>query len=181
MKQVLLELFRQKKGCLIFAGILLLSNAILFTLINGYQVSALNEAQRKWNDLRSRVAAVERGDVSAAYHQGKRDLEKLETMIPPKRQFPRVLGDILDAAASSALTTGAITYTPKVVKDEKLLSYSITMTVDGSYAAVKSFLADLQKNRELVVIDGIRLMNTDPFEERVSMSVTLSVYLREGA
>ena len=106
MKQTLLELFRQKKGSLIIVGILLLSNIILITLINGYQESALNEAKRKWTDLRNRVAAVERGDVSAAYQQGKRDLEKLETMLPPKRQFPRLLGDILDAAASSGLAMG---------------------------------------------------------------------------
>lgn len=181
MKQALLELFRQKRGFLIIAGTLLLANAILITLINGYQESALSEAKRKWTDQRNRVAAVERGDVTAAYQQGKRDLDKLETMIPPKGQFPRLLGDILDAAASSGLTMGTVTYNPKAVKDENLLSYGMTMTVGGSYAAVKSFLADLQKNRELVVIDDIKLTNSDPFEEKVTMEVILTVYLREGA
>jgi len=68
--------------------------------------------------------------------------------IPAKRQFPRVLGDILDAAASSAVTTGSVSYKPQAIKDQELMDYSISMSVGGSYAAVKSFLADLQKNSE---------------------------------
>ena len=67
-----------------------------------------------------------------------------------------MLGDILDAAASSAVVTGNVSYKPQAIKDQDLLAYGVSMTVGGSYAAVKSFLADLQKNSELIVIDGIR-------------------------
>ena len=140
MKQVLLELLRLKKRSLIAIGLLLLSNVVLYALVSVYQESALVKARADWSNLRRRVAAADRGDVNVAYRQGKSDLEKLRSMIPLKRQFPRVLGDILDAAASSGVATGSITYKPQVLKDENLLAYVVTMSTSGSYAAAKKLI-----------------------------------------
>jgi type IV pilus assembly protein PilO len=94
-----------------------------------------------------------------------------------------VLGDILDAAASSAVVTSNISYKPQAIKDHDLLAYGITMTVGGSYAAVKSLLGDLQNNSEMIVIDGISLSNSDLYEENVVLDLRLTVYLqgKEGA
>lgn len=181
MKLVVLELLRLKKRSLIAIVLLLLTNVVLLSLVNGYQKTALAESQAAWNNLRSRVAAADRGDVNVAYRQGKSDLEKLRSMIPLRRQFPRVLGDILETAASSGVVPGPINYKPQVLKDENLLAYAVSMSTSGSYAAVKSFLSDLQKNHELVVIDGISLTNSDPFVESVLLELRLTVYLREGA
>jgi type IV pilus assembly protein PilO len=55
------------------------------------------------------------------------------------------------------------------------------MKIDGRYAAIKSFLTDLQNNPELIVVDGFSLTNSDPFEENVVMDLHVTVYLREGA
>jgi len=181
MKQLLLELFQEKKRSLILAGALLLLNVVFYAAVNGYQAPALKEAHTKWSDLRTRVAAIERGDVNAQYRQGKADLEKLYTHIPIRRQFPRLLGDILDTAASNGVTIGAITYKPQSIKEQKLLAYGVTMGVSGSYAAVKSFLADMQSSNELTVVENISLTNSDPFEELVVLDLQLTVYLQEGA
>lgn len=181
MKQAILELLRQKRLFLIFVGALLLADLILYAVVAYYQKPALSAATKGWDDLRGRVAVIGRGDVGTLYRQGKGDLEKLAVLIPERRQFPRVVGDMLDAAASSNVAMGAITYLPKAVKDENLLAYTLQMSVTGRYAAVKSFLSDMQKNRELIVIDGITLSNQDIFEENVTMELRLTVYLREGA
>lgn len=181
MNQILLELLRLKKRSLIAIGLLLMVNIVLYLFVSAYQQPALVESHAKWSNLRSRVAVSDRGDVNIIYRQGKSDLEKLRSMIPLKRQFPSVLADIMETAASSGVSTGSITYLPQVLKDENLLAYAVTMTTSGSYAAVKSLLADLQKNHELVVVDGVSLTNSDPFMESVSMELRLTVYLREGA
>ena len=57
------------------------------------------------------------------------------------------------------------------------------MTVGGSYAAVKSFLSDLQRNGELIVVDSISLSNSDLYEENIIMDLRLTIYLqgKEGA
>jgi len=182
MIQALLEILRQKKRLLLCTGLALLLNIGLLVWIDGHQSPAIVEAQLKWNDLRRRIAAVGRVSVEKTFKQGKSDLENLKGRIPLKRQFPQLLGEILDAASSSGLSTGNITYKPQTIKDEKqLLSYGVTLSVRGKYAAIKSFLADLLSIRELVVIDSFSLNNSDAYEENVTMDLRLTVYLREGA
>lgn len=181
MMPLLLEIARTKKKMLIAVGILLLVNAVLYIFHSSYQAPAIEKAQQQWNELRRRVAADGRLDVNALHAKGKSDLEQIINRYPLKREFPRVLGDILAAASASGVSTGGVTYKALAVKDENLLSYGISMSVTGSYAAVKSFLADLQNQREMVVIEKVSLANGDYYEEKVAMELRMTVYLREGA
>jgi hypothetical protein len=89
-----------------------------------------------------------------------------------------VLGEILDAAATNAVITGNVSYKPQMLKDQDLLAYGLSMSVGGSYAAVKSFLADLQKSDELVVVEAVSLSKSDLYEENVVLDVRLTVYLQ---
>ncbi|BCS53666.1 type 4a pilus biogenesis protein PilO [Geobacter sp. SVR] len=178
---VLQEIYRLKKRLVLVVGLLAILNVALACAVGYYTSPAVVEAQARWNDLRRKVALTGRGDVDAIYRQGKTDLETLKGRIPLKREFPRVLGDILEAASASGVTTANVSYKPQTVKDERLLAYGITMNVGGSYAALKSFIADLLKNRELVVVDGLSLVNADPYQESVTMNLHVTVYLREGA
>ncbi len=180
MRDALLELVRQKKRLLLSVAVLALFTMALFIAVDGYQLPEIVAAQAKWSELRRQVALMGRGDVSSAYRQGKIDLETLKGRIPPKRQFARVLGDILEQAASSGTTIDSITYKPRVVKeDEGLLAYDLTMSVSGRYAALKSFLSDVRKFRELVVINEFGLINSDYFEENVTLDLQMTIYLRE--
>lgn len=183
MKQILIELIRQNRKMLIAAGILLFLNIILQVAVSYFLAPAVISAQTSWNDLRQRMAVAGRADVQTVYTRGLEDLKSLFGRIPPKRQFPRVLGEILDAAASSGVVTGAVSYKPQPIKEEELLAYSVSMSVSGGYAAVKSFLSDLQGLNELVVVEGISLANSDLYEENVAMDLKLTVYLqgKEGA
>ncbi|MBT1071436.1 type 4a pilus biogenesis protein PilO [Pelotalea chapellei] len=180
MIQTLLEIFRLKKRLLLITTLLLLITLILSTYVWNYQTSAIADAQITWSELRQKMALVGKQDVSLSYRQGKDALDSLEARIPLKREFPRVLGDILEAAAASGVITGNISYKPQVIKNEKLLAYSVSMNVGGGYASIKSFLADVLKSREFIVVDGFTLNNTDLYEEYVSMDLRLTVYLREN-
>jgi type IV pilus assembly protein PilO len=181
MKDAILEIIRRKRRLLIAVALLALLTVVLFIVVDGYQVPEIAAAQMKWSELRRQVAVAGRGDITKAYKQGKIDLEILRGRIPPKRQFPRLLGDILEQALSSGVTTGPITYKPRVIKDEGLLAYELAMSVNGRYAAIKSYLADLRKFRELVVVDDFSLTNSDVFEESVTMDLHVTIYLRGDA
>lgn len=178
MKQALLELLHLKKRTLIAVVTLLALNIVLYAGTAGYLEPKIGELQASWSDLRQRVAVIGRADVATVYRRGGEDLKTLATHVPAKRQFPRVLGDILDAAAASSVVTGNMSYKPQIIKDQNLLAYNISMSVGGSYAAVKSFLSDVQKNSELVVIDGISLSKSDLYEENVILDLRLTVYLQ---
>jgi type IV pilus assembly protein PilO len=184
MKQALLEICREKRRTLFVVLVLLLLNIALYAVTVGYLEPKIVASQDSWNALRQRVAVAGKADVATVYQRGVDDMKKLLLRVPAKRQFPRVLGDILDAAASSAVVTGNVSYKPQAVKGkEDLLAYGVSMSVGGSYAAVKSFLGDLQKNSEMIVIDSINLSKSDLYEENVVMDLRLTIYLqgKEGA
>ncbi len=181
MKDALLEFALRKKRILIAVALLAVMTVALFVAVDGYQEPEIAAAQQKWSELRRQVVLAGVGDVSATYRNGKADLEKLGERIPTRRQFPQLLGEILEQAASSGVTTGPITYKPREIRDEKLLAYELSLGVSGRYAAVKSFLADLQKHRELLVVDDVSWVNSDVFEENVTMDLRITIYLREDA
>lgn len=183
MNQALLELIQQKKRTLIAALVLLLLNIGLYAVTAGYLEPKIAVSQISWTDLRQRIAVAGRADVATVYRRGVDDLKKIAPRVPVKRQFPRVLGDILDAAASSAVVISNVSYKPQPIKDRDVLAYGISMTVGGSYAAVKSLLGDLQNKSEMIVIDGLSLSNSNLFEEKVVLDLRLTVYLqgKEGA
>lgn len=181
MNQILIEILRLKKVAFSIILILIILNVALVVFVNNYQAAGLVTAQTKWSELRRKVASVGRTDSSAMYRQGLDDLEKIKSKIPAKREFGRVLSDLLEDASSSGVTVGSISYKPSIIKDEGLLSYQVSFQVAGGYASIKSYLADLQKNPELIVVDDIALSNNDPFVENVVMDLDITVYLQGGA
>lgn len=181
MREALLETLRLNKYLFALTGILAVITLTLFVIVSAYQMPAITVAQMKWNDLRNRVAVAGRGDVTSAYKQGQTDLRSLMERIPLKREFPRVLGDLMESADANGVAIGTLTYKPEVIKGENLLDYGLTLKISGRYAAVKSFLADQLNSKKLIVVNGFSLSNSDAFEEYVTMDLNLTVYLQEGA
>lgn len=181
MNHIILEIIREKKLVLVVILLLILLNALLMILVDSYQAKALVATHTRWSDLRRQAASLGQADAAALYRQGAGDLEKIKTRIPAKREFARVLGDLFESASSSGVSTGSISYKPETIKGEGLLSYQLSISVNGSYAAIKSYLADLQQNPELIVVENVTFSNSDLFVENVTMDLHLTIYLREGA
>jgi Tfp pilus assembly protein PilN len=181
MRQAIEEILRLRRRILILILVLVLLNVGLLIVAALYQAPALDRARTTWGDLRRRAGIAGRTDVAAIYRGGRADLEQLRTHIPLKRQFPRLLAGIFETASSDGVSVGSIAYKPASVKNGTgLLLYGISLSVSGSYAAVKNFLADLQNRDELLVVEGLGMSNSDPFEERVVMDLRLTMYLQEG-
>jgi Tfp pilus assembly protein PilO len=181
MGMILLEIIRRKKSVLMVVMALIVLNVLLMVLMASYQEPAIAASRLKWGELRSLAARSGHADAATLHRQGIADLEKLNARIPPKREFPRMLSDLLESASDSGVTTGSISYRPLTIKDEGLLSYQLSLAVSGDYAAVKSYLSDLRQNPELIVLDSVSLANSDLFTENVVMNLNITVYLQEGA
>lgn len=166
---------------LLFVVALILLNAGLMLFISSYQEPALAASRSKWSELRNLVARSGHADAATLHRRGKTDLETLNGRLPLKREFARVLSNIIETASDSGVSVGSITYKPMPIKDESLLSYQLSVAVNGDYASVKSCLADLLQYPELLVIDSVSLTNTDLFVENVALNLNITVYLREGA
>ncbi len=116
-------------------------------------------------------------DSADVYRQGTADLATWRARIYPKKEFARFIGEIFETATNNSLKVGAITYKPQQVKGEDLLAYSFGFNVSGKYAAIKSFIADIQRLREIAVIDNISLSGKAT-EESIEMRLQLTAYFR---
>ena len=181
MKRYVSEIVREKWHLLSVILTLLLLSIILGVVVSAYQLPSLADLQIKRSDLRRQTARAGVVDAATLYQQASADLKTLTARIPEKREFARVLSELIESAASNAVEVGAITYKPVLIKEEALLSYQLTLSVSGRYAAVKSYLSDLQNNQELIVVDSVKFSNSDLFDEHVAMDLQITVYLREGA
>lgn len=180
MKQQVLELVQRKRPWLIAIVLLLLLNTAAFVFIGFFQKPALERKKGAWSEQRKRLDALARGDVTAAYRNAKADLERLQTMIPEKRRFPSLLGQIMESSSLCSVATESLTYKPKSVKEQQLFSYDVSMSVSGRYSAIRCFLYEMQTLEQLLVIDGIKLSNEDAYAENVSMELRITAYLRDG-
>lgn len=181
MKRYLLEIISQKWRLLLVIFILIVLNVIFGIVVSVYQLPALTDLQTKWSNLRRQAAGAGKVDATTLHTQGSADLEKIKGLIPEKREFARVLSELYEFAASSAVEVGTVSYKPVPIKEESLLSYQLSFSVTGSYAAVKSYLADLQKYPQFIIVESVSFSNSDLFVESVLMDLRLTVYLREGA
>ena len=175
-KGIIVEILRTHSRILVLLLLLLLLNIALVILLNFYQKPKLEALQNEWFSKRMVAGSVL--DRGSAFDAGTADLVKWRAAIPPKKDMARVVGEIYETAKTNSLTMGTVSYKPDVVKSEKLLVYVLGFTVSGKYAAVKSFLRDIGRLRDIVTIDGISLNNPKLTEETVSLNLSLSVYLK---
>ncbi len=180
MRQYLFEIVRQKWRLLSVILLLLLLDVTLSVLVSAYQLPRVADLQTKWSALRLQAARSGKVDAAALHRQGAADLEELKTRIPQKREFAAIINELLEAAADSSVEISTISYKPVQIKEYALFSYQLSFSVKGDYAAVKSYLADLQNNPELIVVDAVTFSNSDQFAEEVTMNLHVTVYLREG-
>jgi len=181
MRQSLKALYQRKKPWLIVIGLLLLLNASAIVALLFFQQPLLNQKKELVKEQRKGLDAQVRGDVNSVYRDGKSDLEKLQTMIPAKRQFAPLLAEIMADAAACHVSSDALTYKPEHLGQKNLLVYHISLSVSGRYADLRCYLYKMQTRKDLVVIDAVMLKSEDPYVEKVSMDLKLTTYLRDGA
>lgn len=170
------ELLRTRSRTLILLLALLILNIGMAVFNNANLEPKLASLQNDWFSKRKTAGTfLDRGK---AFEQGNADISRWRTMIAPKKDLARIVGEIFETARSNSLSVGGITYKPEHIKAEKLLSYIIGLTVTGRYAAVKSFIGDIGRLPDIVTINDISLNNPKLTEETVSLKVNLTVYLR---
>lgn len=178
----ILETIRARRKPVIFMAVLLLLNVCSYLYLTIYQEPLLESLQNNWFEKRQKISSMAVVDPAMVYEQGTRDLKAWASRIPPKKDFARFLGDLFETAASNNLSVKSVTYKPNLIKDEGLLAYTIGFSVSGNYAAVKSFISDIARSRQIVTIENLSLNNSSSTQEAIELKLQLITYLRvEGA
>jgi len=177
---LLQQILKARQRSFVCIIILIFINAGLYAYSAAYQEPHLAGLQIRWAEERRLAAGEAVVDAAAVYRQGTSDLATWRKRIAPKKEFARFIGGIFETAGNNSLKVGAITYKPERVKGEDLLAYSLSFNVSGKYAAVKSFIADIERLRDIAVIDNISL-NGKATEESVTLKLQLTAYFRTEA
>lgn len=174
------KILETKKLAVAAILIILLLDIVGYFLDKSYFAPKIAEEQNRLDVLKKDESKDKKMSMTAIYAQNAENLQRLYSSISDRKDFPKLLGEILDLAASNSLSVGNVTYKPQNLKEApKYLNYNISFSAEGKYADIKSFLSDIQKIKEFVVIESANLSNEDLYEERVKIDLKLSIYLQE--
>ncbi len=173
---IFIELIKIRKKSMIAILVLVVVNISLYGFISYSQEPKLESLQKEWFEKRKKSGG---GDVDKmlVYTQGKKDLGVFFSKIPPKKDFIRVTGDLFEIASNNGLKIGNVGYKPEMLKGRDILDYSLVFSVKGSYAAIKSFISDVERFPEIVTIDSISLKNSET-GDTVEFSVKISAFFK---
>jgi len=174
---ILTEIIKLRKKSFLAILLLFLSNLVLHYFISSSQQPKLESLQKEWTEKRELPYAGTE-DKAFIYLQGKKDLAVFNSSVPPKKDFARVVGDILEIASNNGLSISEISYKPSFIKETNLLVYSFGFGVKGSYAAIKSFMSDIERSPNILSIDSVSLAREDLSQDSVKFSIQISAFFR---
>ena len=175
------DIARSRPKLLTSVLLLVVFNIGLYAFATFYQEPRLQKLRQQWMEKRQAAGSGTR-DAATIFRQGTTDLGTWHARIAPKKEFTRFIGSLFDMASNNSLKVGSVSYKPLVVKEDKLLAFTISFSVTGKYAAIKSLIADLMRAKDIMTIDNLSLNNTKQTEEAIDMKVQLTAYFRtEGA
>ncbi len=172
------EIILLKKKPLLALAVLLLVVIGLYVYISAVQESTLETMRQSWMAKRKQQMEAGSASIGTVYSQGVRDLAVFYGRVPAKREFARQLGDIFEIASNNGLTLKTVGYKPGTTKSGGLMSYQLNLNLVGRYAPMKSFIADIQRLREIVTMDSMQLTGAGPDQESIELKVQLTAYFR---
>lgn len=174
------EIIKTRPKTFILIIVLVLMNISLYLFAAVYQKPRLESLQGTWFEKRKTADKGAAIDSAAVYRQGVSDLTAWKAKIIPKKGFAGLVGRLFETAAGNSLAFKGVSYKVSQIKDENLATYSLDFIVTGRYAAVKSFISDIGRMREIMTIDNISLNKMNDSGDSVTLKVQLTVYLRVG-
>jgi Tfp pilus assembly protein PilO len=174
--KIILELIKIRKKSIIWILALAIMNVSMYGFISLFQEPKLETLQKEWFNKRKSSGGMI--DKALVYTQGKKDIEDFFSKIPPKKDFIRVTGELFEIASNNGLKIGSVEYKPEIIKGRDILDYTLTFSVKGGYAAIKSFISDIEHSSEILSIDSVSLKNADIMGDAVDFSVNISAFFR---
>lgn len=158
--------------------LLLLCGATWYLVL--HQTSRLTDQQAVWNSKRRLAASRTETLGLDRYQQDRQLITDLYRTIPYRHEFPRVIGQITDFMTLRGALPGPITYKPVATALEGLISYTLTCSATGSYPGLKRLIADLERLGGIATLDAVSFGANDAVPNQVTLTLQLTVYLREG-
>ena len=176
--RLLLDIIRSRRKSLVALLLLFVLDAGLILYSYYVQAPKIDTLYSTWSQKRASLAQRKLTSEAEIYRRGEHDIAEFNASIPPKRDFVRLIGKLYDAAAKNDLKVGAITYKPSMVKGRPLYDFSISVLVTGKYANIKRFIGEVNRDREMLIVDGISLASS-LIDESVRLKMDMTVFMKQ--
>lgn len=177
---LLAALWRQNRVFPVAIAVLLAINIAMYLFLVLVQVPRAESIERDYIELqaKTRQGKVAAETPQARYLQAKSGLERFRAIIPERSELSRLIAQLHELASASGLTVHQIGYSPAEIPEEKLLAYTLSFSVTGSYAEVKHFVYRLEQAKRIVVIDqfGLSAATSPGKSRKVSLNLKLTTY-----
>ena len=162
-------------------AVLLAANIFAGMALQMYLVPTVS--QREQELIRRQAELRSGGGDSPAqlYAQGEKDLATFRGKIPPHREFTRLIAELHNLADAAGLDLNQVSYRPEESKESKLLSYTLSFTVVGSYREIKQFIHALEQLPRVIVLRQIGLQGVgQEGDTDVRLQLSLETFFRPG-
>jgi hypothetical protein len=98
--------------------------------------------------------------------------------LPDRSGLARQVGELEALLRRNGLAADAVTFSPEKSPSPAMVKYTANLNAVGTYAAARSFLADLQNSPQLFCIQSLSLKRQSERNKWVGLQVGLAIYLR---
>jgi Tfp pilus assembly protein PilO len=108
-------------------------------------------------------------------------MEEFRNRIPPQGAILQMIRRVTDQARRLKLHVPSVKYQPEEVPEEKLVKLTVQMEVDGTYAAIRRFLYEVEGLQDPLVLEKL-VLTSQRGKDRLSLRLEMAVYfLTEGS
>jgi type IV pilus assembly protein PilO len=160
---------------------LLLLNGAAFVLLNYFLSPRLDDLERRYIEQQAQLRQGRQAGRTPleTFRQGEADMAQFAAAIPPKAEFPALIGELYSLAESAGLEINQIGYDHKELPEQGLLRYALGFAVRGDYGQVKQFIFSLEQAPRLMAIEDVSLSGGGaPGAEQVALQLRLTTYFR---
>ena len=179
-----IKLWQSHHKGLIAVAILLIVNLALYVGLEQVVLPRVNELEKTYIQKQADVRQLMRNRGGNAntpeqrYAVASKELKSFKEYVPDYQNFTGLIEELLVLSNKAGLNISQVNYKPETYKEIKLLQYSFSFQVTGSYESIKKFVHALEQSDRLLVINQIGLSGVDG--GAVSLSLSLETFFRTG-
>lgn len=147
-----------------------------------FYFSAIRPAEERLTQARDSVAASQRLQLSSKMADGKahtpaQQLEAFYQIFPQENSYPQWLEKLVSVAEKHGISLNEGEYKATRDKVGRLVSYQITLPLNGQYPQIRSLLADLPLELPAVALKNVQFERQKVASPNVEARIRLVLFL----
>ena len=184
-RELLEQIWKSQRGLLLLLGILLVSNLLLFVVLEQFLVPKVAEQESRFLQRQAEVRQMMRNQGSTAitpeqlFVLASQDVAKFQQAVPDYKEFTALIEELLVLSNRASLNITQVSYTSEELKQSPLLKFNLSFNVAGDYEQLKKFIHSLEQSVRLITIKQISLQSSD--DKGVNLRLNLETFFRPGS